>query len=89
MVLIGSLMTLNHEINTMIGGGNYEFIINSLNWLHERPATTWIPPFNVAGAVPTVMDTAQQHALAVTAIGGIPLLCVIIGVFVWYKRRYS
>jgi hypothetical protein len=90
LVMVGSPWMLENTHNAAIGGGNFDFVINSLNWLHERPSTVWIPPFVfMAGQIPMVMSSAQQHGLAVTAIAGVPLLCVVIGLFVWFKRRFS
>ena len=89
IVMIGSLSFLESGVNSSSSDGNYVFIIDSLNWLHERPSTLWIPTMAIPGRVDLNITSRQANTLAVVAIGGFPAACALVGVFIWYKRRYS
>ena len=56
LVVLGSVLMLDESINTMIGGNNWDFIINSLNWLEDQPPGILVPALSPQGVAPFVIE---------------------------------
>ncbi|MCL2421122.1 MAG: GldG family protein [Defluviitaleaceae bacterium] len=87
MVVIGAELILDERYNSAWGGANWNFVINSFNWLREEPARVFIPSQSPPAAMPLAMT--QGEALRIVAISVIvlPLAFGIIGLVVWLRRR--
>ena len=74
-------------INPIVGfNGNQDLFLNSINWLASQEAFISIrpkPPNNT----PINLSETQMRAVFWSALVGLPLLIVLSGVGVWWRRR--
>jgi len=74
-------------INPIIGfNGNQDLFLNAINWLASQEAFLSIrpkPPNNT----PINLSETQMRAVFWSALVGLPLLIVLSGMGVWWKRR--
>jgi len=89
MVVVSSLTIMDDVVNSTIGGGNWAFIANSLNWLRDQPPGIWVPVIRPPGSAPVVLTDAQTFTISGIAMGAIPVTLFGIGIFVWLRRRHS
>lgn len=89
MVVVGNLSVIDDGVNTFIGGGNWHFVLNSLRWLQGQPPGIFIPNRTPPGMEPMLIPDFTANIFRGIAMGGIPLLCLGIGLIVWFRRRYS
>jgi len=89
MVVVSTPTIMQEMVNSTIGGGNWAFISNSLNWLVDQPPGIWVPVRRPAGATPVMLSDAQVLTMSGIAMGGIPIALFGAGIFVWFRRRHS
>jgi len=89
MVVVGNLAVIGGELNALTGGGNFQFILDSLRWLHGQPPSIFVPGRVPPGAAPILITTLQANVLNGIAVAALPVMCIVIGVFVWFRRRYN
>jgi ABC-2 type transport system permease protein len=80
---------LEESINDMIGGTNWDLIINSLHWLSEQPVSIQIPSKSPSRVSPLSMSQGQANTIAFISVIALPLIFVGTGVFVWFRRRHN
>jgi hypothetical protein len=90
IVVVGNMMVLNEGIIGVAGIGNYQFILDAMHWLHGEPPSIFIPGRLPPGQGAQLMLT-QRNANVMTgiAVGALPLLCIVIGIVVWLRRRHN
>ena len=90
LVVVGSMMVLNDDIIGVAGIGNYQFVLDAMRWLYGQPPSIFIPGRVPPGAGAQLMLT-QLNANVMTgiAVGALPVLCIVIGIFVWLRRRHN
>jgi ABC-type uncharacterized transport system involved in gliding motility auxiliary subunit len=69
--------------------GNWEFIVNSFNWLNERSEGLYIPSKNPAAMKMLTLNASQANLIAVISCAVMPLAVVVTGIVVWIRRRNS
>jgi len=89
LVVVGNMQFLDPGLTGFIGAGNWHFVLNSLRWMQGQPPSIWIPGRPTPGDAPLMLSQYQQNVISGIAMGGIPLICVAIGVFIWFRRRHS
>ena len=62
------------------------FFLSSLNWLLEREALIAIAPHRVQTFTLNLPDEQTSRFFLITVIG-IPAVCAVLGVLVWWRRR--
>ena len=77
------------DLMAMVGGGNWQFVVNSLRWMEGQPAGIWIPPRRPPGQAPLLLNEFQVNVRVVASMGLIPFSIIGIGAFVWFRRRHS
>ena len=87
IVVIGSEFILSEDLNFDMGGTNWSFIINSLNWLREEPASIFIPSRTPPQITPLTMNQAQANLITLFSLVILPLAFGIMGLIVWLRRR--
>jgi len=89
-VVITSIAMLSDAVNEFMGGGNYAFIVNALNWLQDQPSGIWIPVrVPPGGRAPAMLSDAQVMTMTGVAMGLLPVASFGIGIFIWFRRRHS
>jgi hypothetical protein len=89
LVVYGSHVLLDERANSMIGGSNWDLIINSLHWLSEQPVSIFIPSKSPSGHMPLAISQSQANTMAGIAVIVIPACFIAAGLGVWYRRRHS
>jgi len=89
MVVTSSWTVMDEFVDSTIGGGNWAFMANSLNWLRDQPPGIWVPVRRPPGATPLMLTDAQVFTMSGIAMGAIPIALFGIGIFVWFRRRHS
>jgi len=89
LVVVSSSAIMDGFVNSTIGGGNWAFIANSMNWLRDQPPGLWVPVRRPPGGTPVMLSDAQVFTMSGIAMGGIPIALFGIGIFVWFRRRHS
>ncbi|WP_153979818.1 GldG family protein [Paenibacillus xylanilyticus] len=84
VILGSSIFMQDSEIGN---GGNRDFILNTVNYLSEKEDGLTIPPRVQAGYEVAYLNGEQARTIFFAAIVGFPLIFVIIGVFLWWRRR--
>ncbi|MCL1843291.1 MAG: GldG family protein [Defluviitaleaceae bacterium] len=72
-----------------VGEGNWHFALNSLRWMLGQPPSIRIPLRFPPGQQPMIITDGTANILGGAAMGGIPLITLGIGAFIWFKRRHS
>ena len=68
-------------------GSNASFLLNAIHWLAGEEKLVGIAPKTPAQASLSLTQS-QVSRLGLFAMFGLPLFAVILGVWVWYRRRY-
>ena len=89
LVVLGSVLMLDENINIAIGGNNWAFITNSLSWLAGQAPGIFVPGRVPPGAAPLMMMQSQANLVILLALTVLPLTSLGAGVFVWFRRRYN
>ncbi len=86
MVVLGDADLMTDEIINLGLQGNAYFVLNSVNWLLENEKLISIPPKDDLPKYLTMNDRQMKLVGAFAAII-VPLLVIISGVVVWWRRR--
>ncbi|MCL2286650.1 MAG: GldG family protein [Firmicutes bacterium] len=89
LVVVGNMVVLSDGILNLTGIGNFQFILDSLRWLHGQPPSLFIPGRIPPGAAPLVLTQFNANVMNGIAVAGLPLLSIVIGIVVWLKRRHN
>lgn len=89
LVVIGTDTLISPESNSVSGGTNYNFLVNSINWTQGKESGSYIP--TKAPNVSTQLQLSGGQAVIITLITVvvIPLIILVIGFVVWARRRNS
>jgi ABC-type uncharacterized transport system involved in gliding motility auxiliary subunit len=89
LVVTASSSITDESVNNTIGGGNYLFLINALNWLQDKDDTVYIPSKSPSTTQQLTMTQQQVYFLMAVSVFVIPPAIIVIGLIVWLRRRYS
>ena len=67
-------------------GANGIFFANAIHWLAGAEKQIGIPPKTPDQSSLTLSDT-QLRQIAIGSIAGLPALAILLGLWVWYRRR--
>lgn len=84
-VILGSSIFM--QDSEIASGGNRDFILNTVNYLSEKEDGLTIRPRIQAGYEIAYLNGQQAKTIFFTAIVAFPLVFVIIGVILWWRRR--
>jgi hypothetical protein len=86
VVVFGDSDMLSSELFAQLTLANQELVIDSIAWLVERPALISIPPKSPENVRLTLTD-AQMRTFFYWIFINLPLLAIIAGIIVWWRRR--
>ncbi|MCL2386363.1 MAG: GldG family protein [Defluviitaleaceae bacterium] len=89
IVATSNFSFINTYYTSYVGEGNWHFVLNSLRWMINQPTGIWIPVRMPAGQMPLLITDGAVNIISGIAMGGLPLICLGIGAFIWFKRRHS
>ena len=87
MVVVGSEFILAEDLNIELGGANWGFLINSLNWLQDAPASVFIPAQTPPTVARLTITTGQAGMITLFSVIVLPLTFAVAGLVVWLRRR--
>jgi len=87
MIVVGCDSILLEALNQEIAGTNYDFIINSLDWLSGEEARVWIPGRALPFMMPLRLTQLDALMMAAIAVIVLPLVFGVTGLVVWLRRR--
>mgnify|MGYP000980169008 CR=1 FL=1 len=87
LVVTGGSSLQDPEINNIVNGGNFDFYINSLNWLTDREDAISIRGKNTVAADKLKIDTKKSIIMAGISVIALPSLIFIIGIAEVIKRK--
>ena len=74
-------------LNGTIGNaGNANLALNTINWLAGQERLVGIAPKTPEQAS-LALTKAQVQRIGIFAFAGMPLFAIVLGVWVWYRRR--
>lgn len=76
---------LNESMDQAVSGGNYELIINVLSWMIDKEESISIPAKSLSTTYLSV--TAADAGFWGTFVIAVPIILVIAGGVVWFRRR--
>jgi ABC-2 type transport system permease protein len=86
IVWFTSSSLLDSSIDQMVSGGNFDLLLNSLNWMSEREDKISIHPKVIKNELLTVPASAANR-WSVVLVGVMPAIFILAGVSVWVRRR--
>lgn len=84
LVVIGSSEMAANSVTQMLPGNTY-LLAMAINWLAEEEALVNIPPKDETPQNITLTD--PQRRIISTTVYALPLAAMLLGLFVWWKRR--
>jgi ABC-type uncharacterized transport system involved in gliding motility auxiliary subunit len=70
----------------LANGANGMLFANALHWLAGSEKQIGIPPKTPEQSTLALTDS-QVQKIAIASVAGLPLLAVLLGIWVWYRRR--
>lgn len=86
LVVSSAPYLLEETSNSLSGGGNSEFVLNSINWLAGNEDNVYISSY-VDTTEALALTAANAYTIAIFSLVVLPLIIVIIGLVVWLRRR--
>ena len=79
-------ISLHHLVAQLVLSGNYDLFLNMINWMAEEEDKITIRPKEIDDR--RVNLTAKDSKIILySSVIALPLLVVVAGVFVYFKRR--
>lgn len=86
LIYITSPNLFSEQIDAMVSGGNTEFMINGLSWMCNMESSVPIPSKSLSINYLTVTAaTSRMWSMILVII--LPVMCLILGGTIWFKRR--
>jgi len=86
---LNGLSFLDGGLTAMVGEGNWHFVTNSFRWMQGRPPGVSVPVRMPPGQAPLEITAREANVLGGLAMGGLPIVSLGIGAFIWFRRRHS
>lgn len=86
LVIYSSAYTTTDEANSWINGNNYELVTSSLNWLAEMDSSIAIDAKSYSMSYLQV-TTADVNRGTIVTVVVLPLVILVFGFVVWFRRR--
>jgi ABC-2 type transport system permease protein len=87
LVVVNNVEFMDLRYNSLVGTGNWHFVLNSLQWMSNQSSGVLIPSRMPPGQMPLAITSFEAGIISITVLGGIPLIIIAAGFFVWLKRR--
>lgn len=87
MIVFGGSAIMDSNIDSYANGGNYDFIIGSVNWLMDKENNISIPNKAINGNEYLQLSSAQALSIMFVSVILIPVVIIVIGIYVVIKRK--
>ena len=87
IVALGGSSITDSNIDSYVDGGNYDFILNSINWLIDKDQSTYVPSKNIEGN--SYLNIGATASIIIMFIGVvlIPFVIAAYGIINMAKRK--
>ena len=86
VVWVSSTSLLDSQTNSQVSGGNQDFFLNCLGYLCEQESSISIHAKSMSYDYLT-MSSMVSLMLTVLMVGIVPLLYLLFGIRIWYRRK--
>lgn len=87
LVVFGGSAIMDSNIDSYANGGNYDFIIGSVNWLMDKENNISIPNKAINGNEYLHLSGAKALSIMFVSVILIPVVIIVIGIYVVIKRK--
>ena len=89
MVVLSSIYMLSEGYNNAVSGTNWEFIVNSVNWLQGQDTSIYIPSKSPYSSAQLSFNQAQAGMMALVSVIILPIAIIAAGLVIWFRRRHN
>lgn len=86
LVYLTSANLFSQQVDAMVSGNNVKLLTNSVSWMCDQEQSVSIPSKSTQISYLTV-TAASARMWGMVTIGLLPVLCLVIGGGIWFKRR--
>ena len=86
LVYLTSANLFSQQVDAMVSGNNVKLLANSVSWMCDQEQSVSIPSKSTQISYLTV-TAASARMWGMVTIGLLPVLCLVIGGGIWFKRR--
>jgi ABC-type uncharacterized transport system involved in gliding motility auxiliary subunit len=84
-IVIGNAYVFGNELLNQYG--NHDFVMNSLGWLQEQKNQLTIRPRELDIPQQVMISPSQKSVIRFISLGFIPILILLLGGGIWWRRR--
>lgn len=88
IIAVGTTSILDDSVNSYIRGSNFDFIVESVNWLQDKANSVYIRPKTSTGSN-LFIDQGTMIVIMFLSVIVLPVIILGIGLFIWLRRRNS
>lgn len=86
LIYLTSANLFSQQVDAMVSGNNVKLLANSVSWMCDQEQSVSIPSKSTQISYLTV-TAASARMWGVVTIGLLPVLCLVLGGGIWFKRR--
>lgn len=87
IIVIGGSAILDTDINTAVNGGNFDFVVNSINWLENKQSGINVLPKTIEAVSYLQMTQTQVIIIMTVSVIIIPVFIFVFGIYTVIKRK--
>jgi ABC-2 type transport system permease protein len=85
----GGDVMIEGSVNDVVGGTNYDMLINAADWLYGQESSIYIPSKGVPSVERLQMTQGQANMIFLFSVAVLPIVIIAAGLIVWLRRRHS
>lgn len=86
LIYLTSANLFSQQVDAMVSGNNVKLLANSVSWMCDQEQSVSIPSKSTQISYLTV-TAASARMWGMVTIGLLPILCLVLGGGIWFKRR--
>ena len=86
LIHLTSANLFSQQVDAMVSGNNVKLLANSVSWMCDQEQSVSIPSKSTQISYLTV-TAASARMWGMVTIGLLPVLCLVLGGGIWFKRR--
>ena len=86
LIYLTSANLFSQQVDAMVSGNNVKLLANSVSWMCDQEQSVSIPGKSTQISYLTV-TAASARMWGMVTIGLLPVLCLVLGGGIWFKRR--
>ena len=86
LIYLTSANLFSQQVDAMVSGNNVKLLANSVSWMCDQEQSVSIPSKSTQISYLTV-TAASARMWGMVTIGLLPVLCLVLGGGIWFKRR--